>query len=514
MAAATLLSMWSLRFPDTGTDDADIFFAYARHLVYGEGFVYNVGGERVEGFTSLLWVLICAIAFRFSDIPERVLLVVNAALLAGLLLIGVRAIIKVDPEAPTRSWAAGAFVILLLGSPAFVGWMTAALMENALWALLLLASATLAATASLTRGSVTALCVCSGLLVITRPESMAWVPLFAAGLGLRAVMRDGSLSQGARFAAPVLVVFALGLASLLAFRLTYFGFPFPNTYYAKVDRTFVNNLVPGVEYLIRYFWSGPLAFAVVVSLMLSTAHFSLEYYRRRRIEDAPTLLMTVFALAAMGIPVVVGGDHFGGFRFYQNTLPLAVLAMVFATTRVLPNYLSLGLNPKGVLIVRPLGAAVVVCVLGFQLGGYYYFGEVGDLRKEFQIARWGRQVGTLLSETFPSAPRPLVGVITAGGIRLTYRGDIFDLMGLNSTVMAHSSGPRTGPKNHVAFDRKVFFDVLPEVVNPGFVDLSTWTYDPEALLDSFENRALNGLLDDDRFLSMYVLATVSPSDPS
>jgi hypothetical protein len=35
--------------PLVGYDDANIFFVYARNLVDGHGFVYNPGGEPVEG---------------------------------------------------------------------------------------------------------------------------------------------------------------------------------------------------------------------------------------------------------------------------------------------------------------------------------------------------------------------------------------------------------------------------------------------------------------------------------
>src|SRR5690242_13300954 len=51
-----------------GIDDAFIYFVYAKNLAHGHGFVYNVGGERVEGFTSMLWVLICSLFYRlFSE---------------------------------------------------------------------------------------------------------------------------------------------------------------------------------------------------------------------------------------------------------------------------------------------------------------------------------------------------------------------------------------------------------------------------------------------------------------
>ena len=51
------------------TDDAFISFRYARHLIDGQGLVYNPG-ERVEGFSNLLWVLAMAAGYAVGlDMP-------------------------------------------------------------------------------------------------------------------------------------------------------------------------------------------------------------------------------------------------------------------------------------------------------------------------------------------------------------------------------------------------------------------------------------------------------------
>ncbi|HMJ10771.1 MAG TPA: hypothetical protein VK524_05155, partial [Polyangiaceae bacterium] len=46
-------------------DDAFISFRYAQNLVHGRGLVFNVG-ERVEGYTNFLWVLVLAGAGRLG----------------------------------------------------------------------------------------------------------------------------------------------------------------------------------------------------------------------------------------------------------------------------------------------------------------------------------------------------------------------------------------------------------------------------------------------------------------
>jgi len=54
------LLMYSLYIQPWMFDDAFIYFRYAENLNNGNGLVYNVG-ERVEGYTSFLWVMLMAI---------------------------------------------------------------------------------------------------------------------------------------------------------------------------------------------------------------------------------------------------------------------------------------------------------------------------------------------------------------------------------------------------------------------------------------------------------------------
>ena len=44
-----------------GTDDANIYFIYMRNIFEGYGFVYQKGGENVEGFTSIIWTFLGAL---------------------------------------------------------------------------------------------------------------------------------------------------------------------------------------------------------------------------------------------------------------------------------------------------------------------------------------------------------------------------------------------------------------------------------------------------------------------
>ena len=199
-----LLAWLLLGRPATGIDDADIFFVYAHNLADGHGFVYNVGGERVEGFTSLAWTLVCAATALMADALEKPLFVLN--LLLGAL--AVAACLKRTNNGPV-------FLIMLLAAPAWFAWSQVTLMESGLWGLVI----TLLGLAVVEKRSaaVTALLP---LMLVTRPESMLWgawallLTAYVAGAGRRVKA----------VAAPALA-YVLTLAALVGFRLSYFGYP-------------------------------------------------------------------------------------------------------------------------------------------------------------------------------------------------------------------------------------------------------------------------------------------------
>ncbi|HSC39361.1 MAG TPA: hypothetical protein VLD19_15870, partial [Chitinophagaceae bacterium] len=90
-AAAALLTWHSYNFASIGLDDANIYFKYAKNLANGFGFVYNPGGEHVEGFTSILWTVMVAGLYVIAGPGfEPILLALNFLLMAGTLLLLLR----------------------------------------------------------------------------------------------------------------------------------------------------------------------------------------------------------------------------------------------------------------------------------------------------------------------------------------------------------------------------------------------------------------------------------------
>jgi hypothetical protein len=195
--------------------------------------------------------------------------------------------------------------------------------------------------------------------------------------------------------------------------------------------------------------------------------------------------LALFLLPGLGIPVLVGGDHFGAFRFYQPLWPLLCLIGALELPRLTERF-----SPM-------IGKTVLIVFLAM---GWFLFPRTANLKHEFRIAKEGRENGAVLVQMFRDLENwPTVGVITAGGSKLGYPGHIFDLMGLNWTEMAHEPGDAANFKNHTGFTRAVFYRWQPDILLCG---------DSE----EFDSLVLNGLHNEPRFQVLYTKCRLHRND--
>lgn len=512
--SATLFALHRLGYPLIGVDDANIYFVYARNLANGYGFVYNIGGERVEGFTSLLWTIICALAFRFTAFPEITLLIINI-LLVSLGIAYVLDYLQQTSAAKGSSWRIGlfwsaVFLVIVFSSPRYIVWNTITLMENALWSTLLLLTTLFVIKDHPSSSTIHAgFLSLSILMLLTRPESFLWVAVFLGVLFIRFTY-TGGIAYALKRLAPSIAGILLTVILLTIFRIQYFGYPLPNTYYAKVSPSLAYNLQEGLLYLIRYFISDPIASISVLAVLLACI-YSLLWPALGRGE----FYLPFIAATGLLVPVLIGGDHFGSFRFYQGVYPITILCLIYFVRVLLGKAAGIWMVPGKLSGLRTYVFTGLAIVLLFGFGAEEtnaWSSFPTEIQGEFDIARSDRIKGDFIQGLFSPLPRlPSVGVIAAGGIKYAYAGEIADLVGLNNTVMAHNHGDRIGYKGHAAFEMETFFKLKPEVVLPFTVD-GNWQYDEQKLRERWENRlAFKGLFDEPRFLALYQYAKVCKS---
>jgi hypothetical protein len=511
----------------TGIDDANIYFKYAKNIAAGDGIVWNPGGEHVEGATSFLWTLVCALAFRLGAQPESVLLWVNILVLAGALALWLsesfaltEALIGARRRAAVAALVA-AFGLWLVASPAYLVWNTITLVDTGVWSAGLLLVVACGVRFLAEPGSTRrAWALAAALVVVTwgRPEGFALGAGLLALLGASLGSRRGAAETLRAALLPVRVPAAAQLLAttfLFAFRKLYFGFWLPNTYYAKVGGDIAYNVEQGYDYLESFMEAYPAMGWLLGAALLSlsgwlwamTVRLPAASGSARSLFDLGGLSAATF-LFGLTSTVYVGGDHFGGWRFLQPYWPIG-----FAIACLLPLLLAdvlagkmLRPSPRALLAALSLSVPLGALSLGLSPVSWRDLGNTSRVKYEFVIAEGGRQTGKDLTEIFTGTggALPSIGIIASGGIGLNYAGFSYDLLGLNNVAMAHASRDRIGvPKNHGAFNAPTFYAQAPQVVIVSAYGCSNSRPPSYPIRDAFTGTVLRHIDQEPRFKQLY-----------
>ncbi|MEJ7766604.1 MAG: hypothetical protein WKF89_02250 [Chitinophagaceae bacterium] len=509
--------------PNIGIDDANIYFVYMKHLAEGHGFVWNIGGERVEGFTSLLWTLIGALFYKISPLNLPLFFLIFGFTLSFFTIYKVLEFArKINNTESAAITATDIIILFLLIAPrGYIEWNILGLMETSLWSFLLALTSLMLCNYYFNQKkiNIVGFSVMLILINLTRPESIAFNFLFILILFVMLYADYGWRYSLKKSLVPFLS-YAISLGALILWRLSYFGYPLPNTYYAKVSGSEKGNLIGGLGYLFQFFNNFPLA-AFIFPLLLFFGFMmlikwkksgNLELYSNQEKVEA-VLLSVVFS--GLAFPVLTGGDHFHFSRFYQPLLPLFYLAVTI--TFFWRNYI--GFMRQGTRIAT---AVVVVSLVfaAFFSGKSTVFGFFRDELlnfPEFEIARAGRQAAVEMNQAFADCKAyPSMGTNATGGFGYIYKGTTMDMLGLNSTLMAHANTIKTGVRNHASFDKKAFWQMKPDVFGTSFggevvYDTSTFVlYEnvPGYRHSDFIYSSYKKIFDDDDFRAAYMPAFV------
>lgn len=512
VAAGTYIYWLLYRKPMFGIDDANIFFIYMRNLVEGYGFVYNPGGERVEGFTSLLWTLIGSIFFLFTSHPEILIMALSILIVSFTLWQIIVFADKLFEDnrllSPFALFILGAVVVL----PGYFDWTILSLMETGAWSFILVFAVVTLCRFELEDENrkrnnyfLSALLI---ILVMCRPESYLWGIAFLTirYFQLRRIKRQGASSLSPINILMPFACFIATAAAITLWRLSYFGYPFPNTYYAKVSSNHVANLLDGIRYDYYFFRNNYFLLLVFVL----AAIYVIDSVRKTGSDKLTYCIRIIFVsiLVALAVPVYTGGDHFGQVRFMQPVAPLFYLAFLVMVMNFLNSHK---------IKIKMYSAVTVSWLVLFFSPAYNlvdYTLRSGVINIEFVIANQGRAIGNEMSVFFSGLDSlPSVGLMTAGARAYAYSGPSIDLLGLNNVAIAHASREKGGFKNHASFDKKIFYKLAPDIFIPmGFVTDTSRNVVTEFMPDKHHPWYISvykKIFDDEEFQKKYSLVFIS-----
>lgn len=389
-----------------GSDDAYISYRYAQNLVNGNGLVFNAG-ERVEGYTNLLYTLIAAIFVRLD--PESVYadcFAFNIFCYAATLLLFYWYLRR---HVDGRGAMAGAFT--LSACPLMWAWPASGLETSAVLLVQLALFVTAVECARKPRSMVVVIyCCLSGASIFLRADGFIFPILCCSAFLLKRQYKHLAI------AATVIVVLS---GIYVGARYWYYGAALPNSFYAKVSGPLVKRLLAAGRELARL----AIKDAFLIYLLPLALGWG-ESLRRVRLEGARGLsslpLVPVIGAGLLGYWAWIGGDVFNE-RFLLVLIPLSLFHMV-----ALGGFMSKG--------NRAVAIFLTMAVLQFTPfvfdGRFAYRGQKYDL--------W-TDLGKYLRRTHPNAT---LAIDAAGKVPYYSRLNTIDMLGLNNR---HIGGERATP---------------------------------------------------------------------
>ncbi len=418
LAAWAALACWRWSREPYLLDDAFISFRYARNLVEGHGLVYNPG-ERVQGYTNLLWTAFAAGFLRIGIDP----LTGTRLLGVGSYLISVVAVawLVVREPVPRPLWKqlGPALAPLALILPAGLAGFAGTGMETSFVGLLGLALGWRGFLAPPRSGRDRAIfAALTVALVATRLDCAPWV-LLAALVMLWAPFERGPHADSLRARGlATLRLFAPAGAALVVLMIGsrwYYGELLPNTYWAKVEG--LQGIAIGWRYLKAYLAGSPQVF---VSLGLMTTGLLLGGSGRIR-------RFILFAALCAGLHalyvVAVGGD-FMHYRLMFHVYPLLVAAAVAGLVRLNRRNALIGCLAGGALAVSSLAPSV--------LDTRYHMESLEEMHTCCALP--GILYGRRLAEVLPADT--VISTTMAGAIAYYSRLFTIDQLGLTDREVA------------------------------------------------------------------------------
>lgn len=339
-------------------------------------------------------------------------------------------------------WLPVVAVLLLAANGAFVAWTYAGL-ETVFFTFLVLLGAWLHLREDAGESTLPLSAFALLLAALTRPEGV----LFFAVTGLFKAYgwwRAGRSRQQLFALALWGVVFVVPYAAYFAWHWSYYDYPFPNSYYAKVGSG-MDQYERGLTYVVDF----GRAYGILLALLIPVP---MVAWRERRLESAYVITLL---LAWTGYLIYVGGDGLPQHRMFIPVLPFLYLLAVAGGLHVLAELRrSAGRWP-----VYSLACVALIVVLAVTLQP----SADQSARRRRLVVPDGETVGKWLHDNLP--PSTVVAVSASGAVPYYSQLPAIDMLGLNDRHIAHSDiDLGAGFAGHEKFDSAYVLGRDPDLI--------------------------------------------------
>lgn len=496
-------------------DDAYISFRYARNFAHGNGLVYNPG-EKVEGYTNFLWNVLLSPFIAFGAEAKTTAIVWG--LIFGLAtlhlvyrtarLLGTGRYSVFLPLACLLLAADGSFAFWAIGGleTQLFGFLTALSVYFYLKDFIWISPGPAEGLSPGRRRKAMRFGATLALATMARPEGLLIGAIFLAHQlfiyfhyqlkqleirrgwaseilvpsgkpdALTAKGQDdfpGGVSADPPSASRTELLLSAGVFGLIylpyfIWRYQYYGYFFPNPFYAKVGVGWFQ-WVRGARYLYDFAWArGWLLVAVLPWLIMVWPRRSKPepFWRPRRRSH---WLLALISLTYTLYILYVGGDWPGAFRFFVPVLPFFYLLVQETVERLWRP------NPW-------LNSAAISILLVITLAASSLYGEYRRFVLPYRYLRLERLA---LGQWFKAnvSPGTLIACQTGGVIPYYAELPTIDLFGLTDVHIAHMKSPfmGRGRAGHEKWDLAYILQRRPEYI----IFQGPKSYDLEPLYQPF-----------------------------
>jgi arabinofuranosyltransferase len=486
LAALIGLAVFALNvayFAHVQSDDAYISYRYAKNFAAGDGLVFNRGGPPVEGYSNFLWVVLLGIAAKFGLAIPAMAQVLSLALAAITLIELALALRRLNHH----GWWLVAGCVWLGANGSFAMWSVPGLETTLLSALVVLAWLLVEREEQSGRGWLSGLVFV--LIALSRAEGAVF---FVAAFGVRWLRQLRHRSNRSRRSdVQWTLAFVIPFGLFLLWRLSYYGYLLPNTYYAKVGNHPLILALRGSYYFFNFLTSGG-------GLLLMVLAIAAILFSDR---SARLMHVTTWTGFYIGGFVLAGGDWMPMFRFFAPIIPLlcvfGLMGLQALQDRIGGTRSAIGFSSSVAVLIALLfvGASVQAQTITHQTDSFTTPNEAGHL-----IAAWLRA---------HSQPGDSIALVDAG--ILAYETDlrVIDMIGLNDAHIAHSAPHAVNPFEHGNGFAKWDTDYILSQL-PTFIEVHESRADWLAGIRRTDWIGSDELINDPRFLANYDYVMIPP----
>ncbi len=269
------------------------------------------------------------------------------------------------------------------------------------------------------------------LATLTRPEGLVFFCIFIAHKVLFLLSRNGfsvrkALKQRLLFNRQVLF-YILPISVFTLFRLLYYGYPFPNTYYAKTSYEWFY-ISRGLEYL----WDS-LAQNFLYGLMLITPALLIFGQTRSHVK----LFLFFMSVSYLAVVVLLGGDVLPFNRFIIPVMPIIFILFIKSI-----EYMFLLTTGGRRLIITNFAIGLFFLLIPV----YSYMGYSSELSKindhrdveEGLVTKMSIYAEWVNEQIVKSGEAKIVALSTIGSFSYHTDANVIDLIGLTDEYIAHN----------------------------------------------------------------------------